>query len=165
RSGALGDEAVVLDLAENQRAIVWVDDRVQAVLKPGLYALWTAFHRVRVETVDARAVRFEHVDLPAIAAATGGAALLETVTVDAGHAGLFLKDGRHEATLGPGTHALWKGQGRSRIVSVDLREQVLDVSGQDVMTADKVTLRLNAVVSFKVSDPARAVTTVEDFRQ
>ena len=39
------------------------------------------------------------------------------------------------------------------------------MAGQDVMTADKVTLRLNAVVTFKVVDPIKAVTTVEDFRQ
>ena len=31
------------------------------------------------------------------------------VTVEAGHAGLFFKDGRHEATLAPGAHAFWKG--------------------------------------------------------
>jgi len=33
------------------------------------------------------------------------------------------------------------------------------------MTADKVTLRMNAVVTFKVADALRAVTTVEDHRQ
>ena len=48
---------------------------------------------------------------------------------------------------------------------MDLREQVLDVAGQEIMTADKVTLRLNAVVTWKVADALRAVTTVEDCRQ
>jgi len=50
-------------------------------------------------------------------------------------------------------------------VPVDLREQVVDVSGQEIMTADKVTLRMNAVVTFKVADALTAVTTVEDHRQ
>ena len=87
------------------------------------------------------------------------------MTVEAGHAGLFFKDGRHEATLGPGAHAFWKGVAKARIVDVDLREQVVDVAGQEIMTADKVTLRLNAVVTFKVADPLKAVSTVEDYRQ
>jgi regulator of protease activity HflC (stomatin/prohibitin superfamily) len=165
KSGALADEARVVDLKDHERAVVWVDGRLEAALKPGLYALWTVFHDVRVETFDARAVRFEHVDLAAIAQVRGAAPLLETVTVEAGHAGLFFKDGRHEATLGPGVHALWKGVAKARIQDVDLREQVVDVAGQEIMTADKVTLRLNAVVTFKVADPLKAVTLVEDFRQ
>jgi regulator of protease activity HflC (stomatin/prohibitin superfamily) len=165
KSAALGDEARIVDLKDHERAVVWADGRVEAVLKPGLYALWTVFHDVRVEVFDARAVRFEHADLPVIAQARGAAPLLEAVTVEAGHAGLFFKDGRHEATLVPGAHAFWKGVAKARILDVDLREQVVDVAGQEIMTADKVTLRLNAVVAFKVADPLKAVSTVEDYRQ
>jgi regulator of protease activity HflC (stomatin/prohibitin superfamily) len=165
RSGALGDEAVVVDLKDSERAVVWVDGRIEAVLKPGLYALWTVFHDVKVETFDARGVRFDHPDLASIVQVKGTAVLLETVTVEAGHAGLFFKDGRYEAMLAPGAYAFWKGVGKARVLHVDLRELVVDVGGQDIMTADKVTLRLNAVVTYKVADPVKAVTTVEDYGQ
>jgi len=165
KSGSLGDEAKLLDLKDHERAVVWVDGRVEAVLKPGLYALWTVFHEVRTEVFEARAVRFEHADVVTIAQARGASALLEAVTIEAGHAGLFFTDGAHMATLGPGAHALWKGVAKARILDVDLREQVVDVAGQEIMTADKVTLRLNAVVTFKVVDPLKAVTVVEDYRQ
>jgi regulator of protease activity HflC (stomatin/prohibitin superfamily) len=165
KSAALGDEARIVDLKDHERAVVWADGRIGAVLKPGLYALWTVFHDVRVEVFDARVVRLEHADLPVIAQARGAAPLLEAVTVEAGHAGLFFKDGHHEATLAPGAHAFWKGVAKARILDVDLREQVVDVAGQEIMTADKVTLRLNAVVTFKVADPLKAVSTVEDYRQ
>jgi regulator of protease activity HflC (stomatin/prohibitin superfamily) len=37
---------------------------------------------------------------------------------------------------------------------------VVDVAGQEIMTADKVTLRQNAVVTFKVADPLKAVPAV-----
>jgi len=165
KSGVLEAEARVVDLKDYERAVVWVDGRVEALLKPGLYALWTVFHDVRVEVFDAREVRFEHRDLAVIAQARGAAPLLEAVTIEAGHAGLFFKDGRHEATLAAGAHAFWKGVAKARILDVDLREQVVDIAGQEIMTADKVTLRMNAVVSFKVADPLKAVTTVEDYRQ
>ena len=52
-----------------------------------------------------------------------------------------------------------------RFFTVDLREAVLDVAGQELMTADKVTLRMNAVVTFRVRDTQRAVNEVEDFKQ
>jgi hypothetical protein len=92
KAGALGDEAQVVDLENHQRAIVWVDGRVEAVLGPGLHAVWTVFHAVRLETFDARGLRFEHVDLAAITQARGAAPLLEAATIEAGHAGLFFKD-------------------------------------------------------------------------
>jgi regulator of protease activity HflC (stomatin/prohibitin superfamily) len=165
RSGALRREARVVDLKAHERAVVWVDGRLEAVLKPRLYVLWTVFRDVKVETFDARGALFEHEQLAAILELRGTAALLEAVTVEAGHAGLLFRNGRHEATLAPGVYALWKGVARARIAIVELREQVADVAGQEIMTADKVTLRLNAVVTFKVADPLRAVTAVDDHRQ
>ena len=45
---------------------------------------------------------------------------------------------------------------------VDLRERVADVAGQEIMTADKVTLRLNLVVAWRITDPVAATTVVEN---
>ena len=59
RSGALDGEARILDLKEHERALVWVDGRFEGLRGPGLTALWTGFHEVKVEVVDAREVRFE----------------------------------------------------------------------------------------------------------
>jgi len=165
KAGVLGREATVVDLKEHERAIVWIDGRLAAILKPGVFALWNVFRDVRVVVKDAREVRLLDEDVVRISALPAAAALLEVVTVEPGHVGLFVKDGRHEATLPAGVHALWKGVAKARIDVVDLREQVVDVSGQEIMTADKVTLRLNAVVTFKVVDPVKAVTVVDDHRQ
>ncbi len=173
RSGALEGHAEVLDLGDAQRALVWIDGRFGYLLGPGLHVLWNAFHKVRIELFDAGDVRLEHEALPVILASAasraGGAqkqhVLLEQVSVEAGHEALLMRDGRHVDTLAPGTYALWKDAGRLRVWQVDLREQVLDVAGQDVMTADKVTLRLNAVLTYKVADAAKAVTSVEDYAQ
>jgi regulator of protease activity HflC (stomatin/prohibitin superfamily) len=165
KSGVLGDQARVLDLKDHDRAIVRVDGRLEAVLGPGLHALWTVFHEVRVEVFDARSLRFAHDDLTAITAVRGAASLLEIVPIETGQVGLLFKDGRIDTHLGPGVHALWKGVARTRVERVDLREQVLDVAGQEIMTADKVTLRLNAVVAFKVVDALQALTAVDDHVQ
>jgi regulator of protease activity HflC (stomatin/prohibitin superfamily) len=40
----------------------------------------------------------------------------------------------------------------------DLREQTIDIAGQEIMTADKVTLRMNAVVTYRIVDARQAVT-------
>ena len=101
-------------------------------------------------------MRFEHPDLAAILAADKASVLLEVVTVEEGHVGVFYRNGRYVETLQPGRYALWKGIENARVVQVNMRELSLDVSGQEIMTADKVTLRLNAVVTYRVADALAA---------
>lgn len=49
RSGALKDRAVVLDLKDDQRGLVWVEGRFSHILPPGLYAYWTGQRQVKQE--------------------------------------------------------------------------------------------------------------------
>jgi regulator of protease activity HflC (stomatin/prohibitin superfamily) len=165
RSGALGDEAVVADLKDHQRALVWIDGRFARILAPGLHVLWTKFRAVEVQVLDARGARFAHPELGVIQKSGGAAEALDRFQVEEGHVGLFYKDGEFVESLGPGRYAFWKNAAKVRLYHVDLREVVLDVAGQEIMTADKVTLRLNAVVVYRVTDARKSVTVTEDVRQ
>src|SRR5436309_4761653 len=60
KSGAIKDRAVVLDLKDYERGLVWIEGRFSHVLPAGLYAYWTGQKAVKVEVIDARKVRFEH---------------------------------------------------------------------------------------------------------
>jgi len=52
RSGALTGQALVLDLREHERALLWVEGRLREILEPGLHVLWTVFHEIRADVVD-----------------------------------------------------------------------------------------------------------------
>jgi len=165
RSGALDGQARILDLKDSERALVWVDGRFDGIFAGGLAVIWTVFADVRVEIVDASEQRFEHECLPVILAARGSMVVLDRFNVDAGHVGLYFRNGSYVSTLDPGVHAFWKNAGKVTLHLVDLRESVLDVAGQEIITADKVSLRLNAVVTYRVTDPLRSVMTAGDARQ
>ena len=64
-------------------------------------------------------------------------------------------------TLTPGQYAFWKNVVGSKVVEVDMREQALDVSGQEIMTADKVTMRMNTLVTYRITDARKAVTVTD----
>jgi SPFH domain / Band 7 family len=161
KSGKLGDEAIVIDLHDYERALVWIDSRFAKILEPGLYALWTVERKVRVEVIDARPMQLVHAELSAIVRSPGASAMLETMQVEPGHVAVYFRDGAYQSTLSAGTYAFWKGVGRLKLVDVELKELVLDISGQEIMTADKVTLRLNALVAYRVIDPLRSVMEVD----
>lgn len=162
RSGLLGDEALVVDLAHNERAVVAVDGRYEAVLGPGLYVLWTVLHRIEVTRADARELWLEHPDVMAITALPAASAWLSRVDVALESTALVFRDGRLERRLGSGTYAFWKGAAEVVVVPLDLREQTLELAGQEILTADKVSLRLNSLVTYRVTDPERAVAITED---
>ena len=122
KSGALVDRAKVLDLKDYQRALVWIDGRFSHVLPPGLYAYWTTFCDVKAEIVDARAVRFVHPDLPVIVKSAMADRVLDIVTVPAGHAGVWFRDGSFVETLPAGRYAFWKNIADVKVVPVDTRE-------------------------------------------
>jgi regulator of protease activity HflC (stomatin/prohibitin superfamily) len=165
KSGALAERAVVVDLKDYQRGLVWVDGRFSHLLPPGLYAYWTDVRDVRVTVVDARLVRFEHEDLKVIARSSMANRLLDVCTVARDCAGVLFIDGKYVDTLLPGLYAFWRDTAEAKVVEVDLREATLDVSGQEIMTADKVTLRMNASVNFRVIDARKAVSLTDDYRQ
>ncbi len=165
KSGEIDGRAEVLDLKGNQRALVWLDGRFDEVLGSGLYAIWTGEHDIRTEIVDATAVRFNHKAINTIIKSNGVANELNILTVDQGYSGVYFKDGVYRETLGPGQYMFWRNMGKVKVFHVDMRENVLDISGQEIMTADKVTLRMNAVVNYRVTDAQKSVSAIDDSKQ
>ena len=165
RSGKLEGLAEVIDLKDEQRGLVWIDGRFDRVLAPGLYAYWKGQKQVKVEVVDTASVRFEHKELALIARSASAAGLLDVCRVEQSRVGVLFYDGRYVGTLQPGLYAFWKGAADARLVELDLRETMVELGGQEIMTADKVTLRLNAMTTYRVVDAQRAVTSVDDHRQ
>ena len=91
--------------------------------------------------------------------------LVTTSHVAEGYAGLLFVDGVHVETLAPGAHGFWN-TGRSVLVKlVDLKRQSLDVTGQEVLTKDRVTIRVNLAAEYRVADPVLAVASVKDFSE
>jgi hypothetical protein len=164
-SGALAKDAVILDLTDSQRALVWVDDRFDKVVGPGLYALWTKSRRIRTEIVDVKDVRFRNAELDAIGRSVSAEKMFEIVSVGEGFNGVYFNDGQYIDTLAPGKYFFWRGFGEVKVYQVDMREGVLDISGQDIITADKVTLRMNTLVTYRVTDAYQTVWASDDYKQ
>ena len=75
--------------------------------------------------------------------------------------GVIFRLGRLIPVKGPGIIILIPGI--DKLVRVDLRTITFDVPSQDIITKDNISVKVNAVVYFRVIDPAKAITAVEDF--
>ena len=86
------------------------------------------------------------------------------------HRGLWYEDGvmRHVLEAGryelPNATSAWgRRQPVVEVLLVDVRERELTIKGQEILTSDKVAIRVSIVVQFRVTDPVLAVHQVEDF--
>lgn len=75
--------------------------------------------------------------------------------------GVVFRLGRIIPVKGPGLIILWPLL--DKLVRVDLRTVTFDVPAQDIITKDNISVKVNAVVYFRVIDPTKAITAVEDF--
>ena len=161
----LREQLAVLDLSDTQRALVWKDGRLLTIVGPGRHAFWITPDKIDVELFDVGEFRFAHRKLAAILQHGEATKWLDGVQVEPNEDVLLYRDGVLIDRLGEGLHVFWKGTGKVRWKSVDRREQVADVAGQEIMTSDKVTLRVNLIVSYVVSDVIRAVASTADYAQ
>jgi regulator of protease activity HflC (stomatin/prohibitin superfamily) len=77
--------------------------------------------------------------------------------------GVIFRLGRVVGARGPGLFFIIPFI--ERMVKVDLRTVTLDVPAQEAITRDNVTVKVNAVVYFRVVDPVSAVVQIEDYRR
>ena len=75
--------------------------------------------------------------------------------------GVVFRLGRIIPVKGPGLVIIWPVI--DKLVKVGLRVVTMDVPSQDIITRDNITVKVNAVVYFRVIEPIKAITEVEDF--
>lgn len=75
--------------------------------------------------------------------------------------GVVFRLGKFSGVRGPGLIILIPGL--EKMAKIDLRLVTMDVPGQDIISKDNVTLKVNAVVYFKVSNPEHAIISVENY--
>ena len=100
--------------------------------------------------------------MPALVRFQGQGKWIQFITVGEHQAGLIFVNGNFLKLVEPGLHAFWAGLRTVRAELVELRRQVLEVNAQEILTKDKVTLRVNISAEFRVVDPVLAARTVRN---
>lgn len=160
----------IVRLAAHERAVLRLRGVAVRWLGPGEHQVLTydatsartgkPMPATEVEVLDTSGVATEPL-LRDVKALVPAADYAET-EVPHGAVALRFVDGVLDATLGPGRHAAWTTLRKVAFAVVDLREKVLQITGQEVMTKDRVTLRLNLAATYRVADPVRLVSVARD---
>ena len=149
-------------LGSHERAVLWHDARPVRFLGPGTHRFWRVDESVRLQTFS---VREPMPELTAELAAVIPRDAYVDVTVLEHERGLQYRKGRLVDTLAPGHYTFWTTrEAPVHVDKIDMRASQLAVTSQELMTRDKVTLRLSLTIEYAVVDPVLAATAVASLR-
>jgi regulator of protease activity HflC (stomatin/prohibitin superfamily) len=154
-------------------AIVSFDGRPAHLVGPWqLRAFWKVATRVDVERIDVASrpkveprhlAMVERTKLVALTAGVRTAQLFVAETVVENHeAGLLYVEGKLVERLAPGRHAYWTVDRKVEVKRLDLRPQAVEITAQEMLTKDRISLRVTLTALRRIVDPERVVEAVTD---
>ncbi|MDH5178320.1 MAG: slipin family protein [Gammaproteobacteria bacterium] len=153
-----------VELGEYEVGLVYKNGKLADILAPGTRQLyWKGLVDVKVEVVNIEhdfALAKDKARL--IAHARMNSMPREVINyVTAGevadnHAGLLIVDGKLLDVLKPGLYAFWKFNRNIKVEQIELRLQAMEVQGQEILSKDKVSLRVNLTAQYQIADPVAA---------
>jgi len=160
----------VVTTGANEIAVVYHNDRVTLIMAPATRHLFTkGVHKIRVERygivdkldVDPRLAKRLLAGNDPMLKAVADKAIYARI-VPEGHVGLLYIDGELARSLTPGFHAFFAVEREVSVELYDTRVQTLEVSGQEILTKDKVSLRINLTATYQLTDVEKAVRETKD---
>jgi regulator of protease activity HflC (stomatin/prohibitin superfamily) len=152
----------VVETRTDEVAIVSFDGRPQHLMAPWqTRVFWKVATRVEAERID---VGHEPVVAPRHLAMLSRErnALVGEHVVENHEAGLLFVEGRFVERLAPGRHAFWTVGRKVEVKRLDLRPQAVEITAQEMLTKDRIALRVTLTAFRRIADPERAVATVPD---
>jgi len=159
----------VVDLAEYQVGLVYQRNALRAVLKSGeRHVYWRGLNDLQVQVIDTKSNYRVDKELAQLLARRPGlsglAELVYATEVASKQVGLLWVDGEMVDTLDAGIHAFWRSNRSIKVEHMELRLQSLEIAGQEILTKDKVSLRINLSASYQFTDAVRAKMQLTDYQ-
>ncbi|GAA0182707.1 slipin family protein [Clostridium sediminicola] len=162
RDKDFSDSIVQIKVPDNSIAIHFIDGRIISTLISGEYEFWNIFEKHTFEIIDVcepevsknmKLYLFKYISPN----------LYTKIQVSEGETALLYFDGKFQRELSKGVHYFWNTNVKVSHKIVDMRTQQLDICGQEILTTDKVSLRINFVYSYKVKDPVKLYSEIKDY--
>ncbi len=146
-----------LSVPDGSLGLYWLDGHFAGFLRAGTYGLFNGPRVVKTQVLETTPGKIvEGVDLRPVLAHPLASQFLEVVMVGVGQVAQLAHAGKPLGLYGSGHYVFFKQAQAIVLRTLSVYESLVDISGQEIMTQDKVTLRLNLVVTYKVVDPALA---------
>lgn len=155
----------VIEVADNEIVLQFVNGNFKEVLTAGTYAFWKGVTNTYFSRIDLSKVEItEQIPMFLFETAKLKASVRKFIVSRNDKALLFV-NGTYVKELAAGTHYYWNNSTTIEVKTVDIRQQQLEISGQELLTKDKAGLRINFYVRYQVTDIVKALVNNKDFEK
>jgi regulator of protease activity HflC (stomatin/prohibitin superfamily) len=128
-------------------------------------AFWKGVTKVEVERIDAKAdVRIGKAHLERLDLNRANPMVVQAI-VESHETGLVFVDGALSEQVKAGRHAFWNVDRTVKVQKLDLRPQALEITAQEILTKDRVSVRVTLTAFWRIADPLKAVAGSTDVAQ
>ena len=167
----LSDYIGSIELNDIQVGLIYSDQHLTDILAPGaFFSYWKGAEEIKVDVINIDKSFDIHDSLLSllgrglkIGRSKEVLTAISYNEVPDERVGLLQVNGKLEKVLQPGNYGFWK-YNRSVVVKLlDMRLQVMEVNGQEILTKDRVSLRINLSASYRITNPELIATKLNDF--
>lgn len=155
----------VVDIADQQLALHFVNGKFcDACTSAGKHAYWNVFavHEFRIIDISSPEVSD---DVPEYIFASLENICYKKVEVNEHEKARLYFNKKFIRLLDGGTYYFWRNGTAIDVETVDTRLSQMNILGQELLTADKVSIRVNFVLSYKITDFVKIATEIDNFEE
>ena len=154
---------IVVETGESEVAVIRVNAAVTGIVGPSLRRLyWRGPDNLTVETIEAS----KNFEVPAaivpVLPRLGRDIPATVAYIDEGRTGLLYHDNKLIRELPAGAFGFWTASGAVRVEVVDLRRQTMEIPGHEILTKDKMLIRVNASAEYRIVNAVLSRQAVKD---
>ncbi len=153
----------VVEVKDNEIVLQYENGLLKQVLTAGRYAFWKSVVQYQFIKADISKVDIEDTVDRAVLAKAPVNAWVRNAEVQSYEKALLFIDGKFVKVLEPGMYYWWKNSIAIYVGKADMRQQQLEVNGQEILTRDKAALRINAWAQYKLVDIEKALVQNKDY--
>ncbi len=155
----------IVEVADNEIALYFVNGIFNEVLTTGRYAFWKGYKENTFTKVDLSKVYITEQIAVALLENQKLRAYTKRFQVMNYEKGLLFVNGAFVKELQAGSYYFWNNAISVEVKTADIRMQQMEISGQELLTKDKAALRINFFVSYQVVNSMKALIENKDFEK
>lgn len=163
KNSVLQEKLEIVEVQDHQMALVYQEGNFLKVLEPGRHAFWRGVVKYDFQLLDLRQLEVPTTLDKKLLQDAALAPFLHIISIPASATGLLTVDGELVKQLQAGVYYFWKNEKQIQVEIVDLRQQQIEVSGQEILTKDKASIRINFFVQYQVVDAEQALLKNKDY--
>lgn len=165
QDSALAEKLELVNVMDNEIALQFESGLLKMVLTPGRYAFWKGIVQYQFAKADISQIVIPDNISKMVFQNKLLATYIRSYSVESYEKALLFVDGKYQYVLGPGIYYWWKNNTVITVAKADLRNQQMEINGQEILTKDKAGLRLNAFAQYQVTNIEKAVLQNKEYEK